>query len=395
MKSYRTVFPVFGRLILMALCCSLVYSMSFAPSARATRAGAAARFTFARGVVVNHWIGAVAPDYPGQSGVAHTYAASWFDQEDVKWIAAHGFDHIQMSIAFSQWLKADGSLDEEKIAPFERLLRWTEKAGIGVVARFAENTPPPGMANEQRLNFDDERVRAHYASLWERVARRLANEGDHLRFMLPRATAGAHLTQAHLNEVIRLTVTGIRTSSPRRFIYVSPVVRRNNSISADEGANFEHLPALRLPDDARIGVAISYRHPEVFVYQDSRDKERIAVPFPGRVPDVRNRVAKDDLLYAASNRLLTVADLRADFEPVARWKRGAGKGREIYLGDFGVHDGADPASTLRYLEAMTSIAARLRLGWAIYDYESGAAVRGADGAATVRYKGLKLRSGVK
>lgn len=343
--------------------------------------------SFRRGVVVNHWLGSIAPSYLGQSGVPHTYAAPWFDAEDVTWIAAHGFDHIQMSVALSTWFGADGALDETKLAPFEHALRWAAAAGLGVVARLSEAPPVPGMDAARRLDFDDERVRNHHVAMWGRVASRFASVGDELRFQLPQFKLDPHLAPPDLDELIRRIVAEVRATSPKRFLYASPVVRGEHTVYADDDASFEHLADLHLPDDDRVGVALGYWEPEAFTFQTP---DLRGVPFPGTVPDFRARVAPDHALYAASNTELTIAEVESDFDVLAQWQRGAGRGREISLNAFGVHDSAEPASTRRYLQTVTGIASRLGLAWVIYDYESGCAIRGPHGEPTVMYEGIGL-----
>ena len=47
-------------------------------------------YTFKKGVNISHWLSQNGPEQP--------YAAAWFDEEDVAWIAAQGFDHIRYPV---------------------------------------------------------------------------------------------------------------------------------------------------------------------------------------------------------------------------------------------------------------------------------------------------------
>src|SRR5262245_4593287 len=55
-------------------------------------------FTYDRGLLIAHWFGEIVSRYEGQSGVRYTYGASWFDAEDICWIADYGFDHLQILV---------------------------------------------------------------------------------------------------------------------------------------------------------------------------------------------------------------------------------------------------------------------------------------------------------
>ncbi|HEX2099645.1 MAG TPA: hypothetical protein VHF69_03220, partial [Candidatus Synoicihabitans sp.] len=81
--------------------------------------------SFKRGVNVSHWLSQNYPERP--------YAADWFTEEDVAWIAKQGFDHIRYPIDGRVWLREDDTLDETKIAPFEQALRWTKQHGLSAV----------------------------------------------------------------------------------------------------------------------------------------------------------------------------------------------------------------------------------------------------------------------
>jgi hypothetical protein len=172
-------------------------------SARAAPVAERARYTFRRGVIVHHWLAMPFEHVRGKSGVPHTYAAPWFDAEDVDWIADHGFDHIVMAIDAALWLRADGSLDEAKLAPLEAALGWCRRRGLGLVAQIRAARVPVGQPDDLETSIADPRVRHARAERWQRIARRFAGAGDELRFLPGAVVLGEQGDRAAANELAR------------------------------------------------------------------------------------------------------------------------------------------------------------------------------------------------
>lgn len=335
-------------------------------------ASASARFTYRHGVRVEHWLAHVAPMYEGRSGIAHTFAAAWFDREDLGWIAGHGFDHIVVPASAEELLDPGGATVAAALAPLDRTIAEANALGLGVVLELLGSAPrvgvPPRYEPDEDLDPADPEEQRRRAAAWGRIALHFADVGEGLRF----AHAEALLPPTpDPNPRLQAYVGAIRAADPERFVYVMPPVRERSAgeagfLLAPPGATIEHLGALDL--DAlgpRVGVKFTFYEPESFVFQDPSHG---AVPLPAS----------------------TAADIDAAFARVARWRATSAPEREVYLGDFGLTEGIDPSATAAYLQAITGAARRHDLGWAIYDYESGRAVRGEDGGPTAIGRGLDL-----
>jgi hypothetical protein len=362
-----------------------------APAAPAGEAQRAA-FSYQGGVRIEHWLHHVAPRYVGRSNVAHTYAAAWFDDEDLRWIAQHGFDHVVIPTSAEEVFAVGGEIAPEAIAPLERVIASANELGLGVVVELAgaPRTADTAPRYDPDETFDptDPAEQQRRAEAWGRLARHFAGVGEGLRF--GHAESALPLTPDP-NVRLRAYLAAIRESSPTRFFYVMPPMRARTAgeahyLSAPPGASTEHLRALDFDGtdgfDAHVGAKLTYREPEAFIFQ--RPRQGPAIPFPGVVPaDAEDRAAP------FRGQTLSVADIDATFARVAEWRK-AHPDRELYLGEFGMVEGVDPGATRRYLEAVTGAARRHGIGWAIYDYESGCAVRGEDGEPTAIYHGLGL-----
>jgi endoglucanase len=76
---------------------------------------------------------------------------------------------------------------------------------------------------------------------------------------------------------------------------------------------------------------------------------------------------------------------------VAAWAADHARGREIYLGEFGVYKSADPASKRRWIAAVREAAEKRGWSWAVWDYNDSFGVRDAQGQGTPILQGLFSR----
>jgi len=331
------------------------------------------RFTFKRGVNISHWL--------SQNIPARPYAADWFNEEDVDWIAKQGFDHIRYPIDGREWLKPDGSLDDEKIAPFERALAWTRARGLGTILDMhflPGGSFDPG--KEDKRVFTDTALQEKAADLWRRVAKRFASAGPELRFELlnePIADDNKQLNPFNLRMLM-----AIRESNPSRVVY----------FTSNLYGSFSTVTDLDVPKDPNVAVTLHYYHPFVFTHQRASwarfPADMPLVRFPGKVPDLSAHVPATHLAANEFDKELTVADLDADFEKVAAWAREHAAGAEIHIGEFGVYQPADDDSKRNYISALVQAAERHGFGWAVWDYQGSFAVRDANGNPTAILEGL-------
>jgi hypothetical protein len=343
------------------------------------------QYRFERGVVIAHWLGGLAPRYTGKSGIPHTYAAPWFDGEDVRWIADHGFDHLQIPVDAREWHTAAGDLQDAKLAPFEQILTLAHDAGIGVVLVY---------------NADEATPIDRVAAGWRLVAARFAAVGEGLRFHTGKLDPASPEPGARVHAY----VAAIRATSPHRFLYVATPIGEplegEPSLAGAAQRSVAYLRGLRLGTlDRHVGISFSYWEPRVFTFQNT-EHQRVGVPFPGQVPDLRVGAVPagsyggaseyNTIAAAASGRELRVEDVANDLATVASWVAAEAPARELYLGRFGLVDGIAPDHARRYLQTVVAAARANHIAWSIYDYESGRAMRGEDGAPVAAYHGLGL-----
>ncbi len=339
----------------------------------ATLPAAGPAYTFKRGVNISHWL--------SQNGPGLPYAAAWFDEEDVAWIAAQGFDHIRYPIDGRVWLRPDGSLDEKNIAPFARALAWTRAHGLGAILdmHFLPGASfDPG--DEQSAVFTDDQLQAKVADFWARVARRFAGEGDYLRFELLNEPIAKE--NAQLNGFNRRMLAAVRASNPTRVVY----------ISCNRWSQFTTVTDLEVPADPQVAITVHYYEPMVFTHQRAPwanfPPDMPPVRFPGKVPDLSHYLPADHSAAKLSGRDLTAREIDEAFDKVAAWAAKNAAGHEIYLGEFGVYVPADAGSKRAYLGVIMANTNRLGWSWAVWDYQDSFGVRDAQGRGTPILEGL-------
>ncbi len=323
--------------------------------------------SFKRGLNIAHWLSHnYLPDAP--------YAAPWFDQDDVAWISTQSFDHLRLRIAGDRLINKTGDIDEANISPLDRALAWAKKHDLGVVITmfslpgFRHGVIGEPAPTDKGNPFTDDETRYDAEYFWWQVARRYADEGKYLRFeILHRPNAPDQASMQVFNDTM---LKAIRASNPTRVIYVTS--RKMDAETLGEVMDSEMIQA-----DWNIALAFEDNGMNAFTAQ--YEDERPLVKFPGIVPDMSAVVTENDPIRTDFGRELNVAQIEERFGKLAEAARRFAWGREIYLAEFGVFERADNRSAKNYIRAVKKAAERNGFPWAVYDYQSGCAVRADNG----------------
>lgn len=342
--------------------------------------GTAATATFKRGVNIDNWL--------SQNDESMPYAADWFQEEDVAWIAAQGFDHLRVPVDPRLWFRPDDTLDETKVEPFDRTLAWCRRHGLGVIldAHFLAGADFNGGPASDIRAYTDSALQERNARWWRVLARRYANEGPWLRFEIlnePKAEKNSELNAFALK-----MLAAIRESNPTRVVYF-PVNKWNTIPNIGD--------AMPPEDDRNVIVTVHFYEPTVFTHQKAPwvypgGEAMPAVHFPGKVPELGAVAAQmpSEVVkaYPAGQELSVAEYIEGKFAPLEEWLRTKGKGREIYLGEFGVFHKVDAASTIAWTRAVRQLCERQGYGWAVWGYRSVFPVRTKDGKPAPMLEGL-------
>ncbi len=326
-----------------------------------------AEFKFRRGVNISHWL--------SQNYGKRTYAAPWFGESDITWIAEQGFDHIRLPVDLRLCIDANGRLDPLKLKPIEDAVAWSRHHGLAVVldAHFLPGADFNSVGGDRRV-YTDDTLQLKVADVWRQLAKHFASEGPWLRFEILNEPVADENKQ--LNPFMRRMLAAIRESNPTRLVYVT----------SNKWSSFSTVPDVELPDDRNIALTIHNYEPLVFTHQRAAwvgFKDTLPpVTFPGRVPDVTGHTLEHYKLGLHPGDELTVHQVQERFEAVADWVAKHRPGLEVYVGEFGVYHAADAVSLRRWISTIVGETEKRGWGWAVWDYKGGFAVRAPDGSGT-------------
>ena len=330
-------------------------------------------FHFKRGVNISHWL--------SQNNAERTYAAGWFGEPDIAWIAQQGFDHVRLPVDVRLCVDQQGKLIPAKLKPVEDCIRWSREHGLGVVldAHFLPGADFNAVGGDRRV-YTDDALQQQVAGVWRQLATHFAKEGPNLRFEILNEPVAEQNKQ--LNPFMHRMLAAIRESNPTRLVY----------LTSNKWSSFSTVPDVELPEDRNIALTIHNYEPFVFTHQRAPwagFKDTMPpVNFPGKVPDLTGHTTP---IYNSSVKTgdeLTMQQVQERFDAVEKWVTAHRPGLEVYVGEFGVYRAADPESARRWISTIVVETEKRGWSWAVWDYKGGFAVRAPDGRGTPILEGL-------
>ncbi|MEY3896002.1 MAG: hypothetical protein RLZZ214_1522, partial [Verrucomicrobiota bacterium] len=282
-------------------------------------------------------------------------------------IAAEGFDHIRVPVAWHYHLKPGPNgpeIDPALIADLEPVLRRALEKKLHVLLDWH---------HFHDLTTDPAAHRARFVAAWETIARHFKSWPSELFLELLNEPRDALTTEA-ANPIYAETIAAIRRIDPQRVILVSP----------GKWGDIRELDKLRLPDeDDRVIVTVHCYEPFYFTHQGAdwvqlRGLRGIIYPGPPATPftlpdslrdnsGVRSFIEGYNTLPAATNPSSpnTIRDL---LDLARDWS--AYFGRPLHLGEFGSHDIGDQASRTRYARDVRTLAEAREIPWTLWDWKA-------------------------
>ena len=367
--NYKIHMPIFAAMLFLGVA-------SFATTIPETPAPpASAGQTFKRGVNISHWLAQNRDDRP--------YGAAWFSEEDVKWIADAGFDHLRIPVDARLWMREDGSLNESVLEPFDKACAWAQRHTLGVILDM-HTLPGANFSSKGRDStlFTDNSLMKQAVRFWGEVAAHYASAGPWLRFELinePVAEKNAQLNRAQ----VRL-LAAIRKTNPKRVVY----------LTSNQWSKIRTLPDLELPDDPNIALTVHFYDPFPFTHQRTDWTEykpsMPQVDFPGVIPDLSELLPPGHSRLELSNQPISAErSVDPEFKILADWAKKNAPDLEVHIGEFGAYSSATSKSIHNYYAAVVTAAERHGFGWCAWDYQGGFAVRAPDGSATAAMHGIE------
>ncbi len=296
---------------------------------------------------------------------------SWgirYHPEDIDRIAAEGFDHIRVPVAWHFHLKqgANGlEIDPALLADLEPVLRRALDKKMHVLLDWH---------HFHDLTDNPEASKKRFVASWEVIARHFKSWPPGLFLELLNEPRDA-LTTEVANPIHADTITAIRKIDPQRIILVSP----------GSWGDIRELEKLRLPDgDDRIIVTVHCYEPFYFTHQAAgwvqlKPLRGLVYPGPPQVPFVVPDSLKENSglrsFVEGYNTLPTEWNpcspktIRELLDLARDWS--AHFGRPVHLGEFGSHDIGDLPSRTRYAKDVRSLAEARGIPWTWWEWKAG------------------------
>lgn len=285
-------------------------------------------------------------------------------ESDFPRIAARGFDHVRLPVRFSAHAGAARpyAIHADFIARVDWAVERALAAGLSIVI---------DLHHYDELFVDPATHGRRFLGIWEQLAEHYAGFPDAVAFELLNEPQQA-LDAERWNALLEATLARVRRLHPERLVI----------IDAPDLAYALSLPWLVVPADPNLMVAVHIYSPTLFTFQGSSDINGPAVattgivfPGPPAAPLEPAAEASGDAWvteWIADYNTLPSADnpsgprvIEELFVAVDRYV--AETGLPVYLGEWGVGDGADLDSRINWLRAVRGQADARGIGWSIWD----------------------------
>ncbi len=295
---------------------------------------------------------------------------SWgirYTTADIDRIAAEGFDHIRVPVAWHLNMKQGAGgleIDPALLVDLEPVLRRALDKKLHVLLDWH---------HFHDLTDDPAAHKARFVASWEVIARHFKSWPPELFLELLNEPRDALTTEA-ANPIFAETIAAIRKIDPQRILLVSP----------GKWGDIRELDKLRLPDDDdRIIATVHCYEPFYFTHQGAgwvqlKQLRGIVYPGPPATPFVIPDAHKEDAgirgFIGNYNTLPTSLNpcsakpIRELLDLARDWSLHFG--RPVHLGEFGSHNIGELESRTRYSKDVRTLADARGIPWTLWDWKA-------------------------
>lgn len=322
-----------------------------------------AGFEIRRGTNLSHWL---------SQDFGWTPRAIFITENDLRFIARCGFDHVRIPIDEKELWAEDGTPDEEAFALLLRGIGWARAAGLRVIVDLhtirshhfnaANEGGPPNTL------WSDPKEQEHFLSLWAELSRRLREfPNDAVAYeIMNEPVADDH---EDWNKLINAAHQLIRAAEPGRVLV----------FGSNRWQIPSTLPFLKVPaGDKNIILSTHTYSPLLFTHYLADWTPLKVYTGPVRYPGaVIDRPALDKLLAGAPPNFVEIASnaaedwnrerLRQELAPAIQ--RARELGLQLYCGEFGCLPTVPRADRLAYYRDIIDVFESEGMAWANWEYK--------------------------
>lgn len=315
-------------------------------------------FEVKRGTNVAHWL--------SQSSARGAQRKSFFKQEDVKSIAAHGFDHIRLPIDEVQMWDDQGNRHADAFELLENAIKWCEKSDLKVIIDLHIIRSHYFNAKEKPL-WTDENEQQKFFDLWLDLSKTLKKYPNSLVAYELMNEAVADDSESW-NKLLNNAIKTIRAIEPQRTI----VVGSNRWQSVD---TFDEL---RVPEnDPNILLSFHFYEPFLMSHYHTSWTElkdyQGPVHYPGVILNEDEFEALPEAVKPVAKKWVGKSFTKASI--LEMWQEAIKKAEKLnlplYCGEFGIVSEVPESERLRWYADMVSLFEEMGIGYANWNYKSG------------------------
>ena len=349
----------FGALLGLGACLLPFSAMTAASASVPTNPSG---FVIHRGTNLSHWL---SQDFGWQP------RAIWITENDIRYLARAGFDHVRLPIDEKEMWNEDGSRNEAAFALLRQAIEWCRENHLRVVVDLhTVRTHHFNAANEGGTNtlFTDPQAQEHFVGLWRQLSARLGHlPVDQVAYeIMNEPVADDHEDWNHL---VAISLQAIRELEPNRVVV----------IGSNRWQIPSTLPFLKVPaDDKNIILSTHTYAPLPFTHYLAFWTPLKAytgpVHYPGRIVDQKlfeEQLPKNDAFIQemanSAEEDWNAARLFQELEPAI--KRARELGLQLYCNEFGCMPTVPRADRLAYYRDITGVFEANGMAWANWEYK--------------------------
>lgn len=324
-----------------------------------------AEFNITRGVNISHWL--------SQSSRRGEQRQAHFTEEDVRFIASLGYDHIRVPVDEEQLWDEHANRYPGAFELLNNAINWSREHQLRVIVDLHILRSHHFNAKEKPL-WMDPTAQDKFVLLWKDLSDELHEYPvDLVAYELMNEPVADD--PEHWNELVARLVSAIRTNEPERKIV----------IGSNMWQSVHTFDQLRVPDgDDDIILSFHFYHPMLVTHHTASwtavGRYRGAVSYPGQLvePSELQKLPDNTKNIVAENNGVFTRQVLSELieQPLAVARR---FDLPLYCGEWGCISATPRETRLAWYKDVRSILEENGISWANWDYKGGFGIVGKDG----------------
>jgi endoglucanase len=322
-----------------------------------------AGFIIRRGTNLSHWL---SQDFGWQP------RSTWITENDFRFIARSGFDHVRLPIDEKEVWREDGSLNEDAFAVLKQALTWARANQLRVIVDLhTVRSHHFNAVNEGGHNtlFTDPRAQQAFIGLWQQLSARLHDQPvDFVAYEIMNEPVADN--PEDWNKLVTAAHAALRKLEPNRVIV----------IGSNRWQLPQTMPQLKVPaGDRNIILSTHSYSPLLFTHYKADWVPTKTYTGPVHYPGpVVPRATYDELSkkFGSTGQQDLVTNAKDDWGP-ARFveefapaiARARELGLQLYCGEFGCLPTVPRADRLAYYRDFIATLEKNGMAWANWEYK--------------------------